>query len=405
MKMERTSVPGIYLRGTKYIITYRDSEGIQRKESFPTLKEAKIEKGKRAAQISEGTYQPETHQTLHQWIDYWLEHHDGIRDNTRNDYRDSLKLAKEFFSPRVKLTAVTPKAVADYVAWLKGKNYAASSIAKHVAPFRTMFSTAREQGLVRHNPAQGVRLPRQQVIVTDDDHEDTEVKVFSEAQLAQILSTVRMPLLFELLACTGLRISEALALEWRHITLNGDSPHVKVRRGIVRGEIGPPKSKYGRRVVPLPLSIVRGLRSVARPQDALVFPSAADTHLKSNNLRERILQPALDDAGCGWASFHTFRHTFASMHISRGTNLVALSRVMGHHSASFTLKVYGHLLEGDEAPALELPVPVVFTERGRLNVASLMTTSEAREYDVMSVTTEAEFADAASVREGRWLDR
>jgi integrase len=353
MKMERTSVPGIYLRGSKYIITYRDSEGIQRKESFPTLKEAKIQKGKRAAQICEGTYQPETHQTLHQWIDYWLENHDGIRDNTRNDYRDSLKLAKGFFSPRVKLTAVTPKAVADYVTWLKGKNYAASSIAKHVAPFRTMFSTAREQGLIRHNPAQGVRLPRQQVIVTDDDHEDTEVKVFTREQLASILKTVRKPLLFELLACTGLRISEALALEWRHLELNGSNPHVKVRRAIVRGEVGPPKSKYGRRNIPLPHALVLKLRP--SQGEGLVFPSEAGTHLKSNNLRERVLQLAVEEAGCSWASFHTFRHYFASEHLSRGTNLVALSRVLGHHSPSFTLATYAHLLSGDEAPALEIP--------------------------------------------------
>jgi hypothetical protein len=34
-------------------------------------------------------------------------------------------------------------------------------------------------------------------------------------------------------------------------------------------------------------------------------------------------------------------------------NVLALSRALGHHSAALTLDVYAHLLEGDEAPALD----------------------------------------------------
>ena len=42
------------------------------------------------------------------------------------------------------------------------------------------------------------------------------------------------------------------------------------------------------------------------------------------------------------------------MQLSRGTNIVALSRALGHHSAAFTLSTYAHLMRGDEAPALEI---------------------------------------------------
>jgi hypothetical protein len=49
--------------------------------------------------------------------------------------------------------------------------------------------------------------------------------------------------------------------------------------------------------------------------------------------------------------FHTFRHTFASLHLSEGTNLVALSRALGHHSPAFTLSRYTHLLPGEVAAA------------------------------------------------------
>jgi integrase len=64
-------------------------------------------------------------------------------------------------------------------------------------------------------------------------------------------------LMFELLAATGLRRSELLVLEGRHLALDGERPHVKVRQRVRRrrGEglvIGPLKSRYSKRDVPIP---------------------------------------------------------------------------------------------------------------------------------------------------------
>jgi integrase len=57
-----------------------------------------------------------------------------------------------------------------------------------------------------------------------------------------------------------------------------------------------------------------------------------------------------------WAAFHALRHTYAALQLAAGANVVQLSRVLGHHSAAFTLHVYAHLLDGEEAPALDLSV-------------------------------------------------
>jgi hypothetical protein len=62
----------------------------------------------------------------------------------------------------------------------------------------------------------------------------------------------------------------------------------------------------------------------------------------------------MQEAGTPWAAFHTLRHTFASLQLAVGANVVQLSRALGHHSAAFTLDVYAHLLDGEEAPALDL---------------------------------------------------
>jgi integrase len=134
----------------------------------------------------------------------------------------------------------------------------------------------------------------------------------------------------------------------------------------------PPKSKYGRREVRLPAPLAAKLRTYLATQPdqgstALAFPSEAGGPLDPGNLRRRVLKPLVEKVDAPWAGFHTFRHTFASLHLSQGTNLLQLSRALGHHSPAFTLTRHTHLLPGDEAPALDLhseavtPVPRVAT--------------------------------------------
>jgi integrase len=127
----------------------------------------------------------------------------------------------------------------------------------------------------------------------------------------------------------------------------------------VRERIEPPKSKHGRREVRLPAPLAAKLRAHLATQSgqdsiALAFPNESGGVIDPNNLRRRVLKPLVEEVDAPWAGFHAFRHTFASIHLSQGTNLLQLSRALGHHSAAFTLTRYTHLLPGDEAPALDL---------------------------------------------------
>jgi integrase len=85
----------------------------------------------------------------------------------------------------------------------------------------------------------------------------------------------------------------------------------------------------------------------------LLFKSNGGGPLDPDNLRKQVLKPLVETAGAPRAGFHAFRHTFASIHLSEGTNLVAVSRALGHHSPSFTLSRYTHLLPGEVAAPLE----------------------------------------------------
>lgn len=90
--------------------------------------------------------------------------------------------------------------------------------------------------------------------------------------------------------------------------------------------------------------------------DDLVFPARNGSPLRQENVRRRVLKPAVEEADAGWAGFHTFRHTCASMLFERGANAVQVQRWLGHHSPAFTLSTYVHPLDSGVGGALELDV-------------------------------------------------
>lgn len=183
-------------------------------------------------------------------------------------------------------------------------------------------------------------------------------RFLTRRQLARVLAEIpeEWRLFFDLLAATGLRVSEAIALRWGDLELAAPAG-LWVRRAIVRGVIGAPKSRFGTRRVPLEPRLAARLAALRKPEaseEELVFANERGAPLSPTNLRNRVLLPAVRRAGVPRVGFHAFRHTCASMLVAAGSSPLRLQRWMGHHSAAYTLDVYGHLLEERLGPGLDL---------------------------------------------------
>jgi integrase len=376
--MVKTTTPGVYKRGSRYAITYRH-EGRQRWESFRTLDEARRAKKARETDIGRGEFHEQSRETLHDYITAWIKTYQGngkvaIREGTREEYKRQIKtyvLKCPTLHERLLVAEVTPRKVAEFGRWLREQTKPAptkddperrvpladATVRRIMAPLQACLGTAVQEGVIRSNPARDVKLPAR-AVVEDADAEQT--KAMSTEQLALILALIpdRHRLLFRLLAATGLRISEAIALQWRHLALDG-TPRLNVRRGLVKGRMGPPKSRHGRREVPLDAELVQALRQARRDtdwpgEDDLVFPAGNGAALNPSNLYRDSLKLAREEADLTWVGFHTFRHTCASMLFAEGRNAVQVQRWLGHHSPAFTLATYVHLLDEDLGEALTL---------------------------------------------------
>jgi integrase len=244
------------------------------------------------------------------------------------------------------------------VAWLgndykQGRKLSPKTIERILVPVRLCFGTAYRHGKIGSNPVLGAVITQPETAQEDDDLP----KTLTIEQLALFLGAVppHWRLFFETLAATGARWSEASA--WRCKDLDIERSCLKVRRSLSHlGEVQAPKTKHSRREIPLSPELLGKLRAQTegRAPDALIFGAQNGSPLRSENVRRRQLNPAAEKAGVPWVGFHTFRHTAASMLFAGGANIIEVQKFLGHHSPSFTLDTYVHLLDQEKGPALDL---------------------------------------------------
>lgn len=231
----------------------------------------------------------------------------------------------------------------------------------------SVLGKAVEAELIPRNVAYGVTLP--------DDDEAPEMEIFTEEEWQAFHDAIHpyyRPLTLFLVA-TGVRISEATAVQVRDLDLTGARPSVTIRRAWKKGaanarKIGSTKSKRGNRTLLLPAELHDDLLRLAKGRDARAFlfvgPRGAVIH--PNNFRERQWARAKAAAGITKElTPHSLRHTSASWLLGAGVAPQVVQHRLGHESLATTSKVYAHLLTDAQvaaadvtAGALRLAVPL-----------------------------------------------
>lgn len=359
--------PGIYKRGSRYVVVWRH-KGRQHKSFHATLAEAREAKGQRQG----GDRRPVTRQSFEDYAVEWLDTYSGrtsrgLSKRTRESYRSAIVGRAVPFFRRYKLAEVEPPDVRRFIGKLEADGLAPSSIRKEVAPLRALFATAFEDGVVRSNPTVGVRVNGRR----NDEEQEERAKALTREELGALLAELpeEWRLFFEFLSHTGLRISEAIGVQWADFA-GGEPAVLKVRHQLARGETERTrlKSEDSRRDIPLSPGMARRLwqrrkESAHRGDAHPMFGSTAGLPLREENVRRRVLKPAAKRAGVEWVSYHTFRHTCASLLFSNGRNVKQVQEWLGHSDPGFTMRTYIHLIDEhlESAPFLDeevKPTPV-----------------------------------------------
>ena len=250
-----------------------------------------------------------------------------------------------------------------------GSTMAAKTIANHHGLLSATMQTAVNEDLIPSNPCKGVRLPKAA-------HTDEVIRFITHDEWARIKAHTKprfLPFL-ELLVGTGLRFSEATALQASDFTLTGKTPSVRVTKAWKARKgggyyIGPPKTPKSRRTVTLAPSTVNAVRPLVEAAgDGYVFTMQEGGVIRSGAFYNRGWEPALLGAGFrkdviedgeivtpgDMPRVHDIRHTHASWMIGAGMEIFALSRRLGHESITTSLDRYSHLLPDAQFKAIML---------------------------------------------------
>lgn len=207
----------------------------------------------------------------------------------------------------------------------------------YFSSFRTMLSEAVADGLLRDNPAQRLRrqeLP-QRPVVTKPYLDANEVACLAITPCHS--DVVKRAFMFSCL--TGLRLSDIRSLCWRDIQKEGDGWRFSI---IMQKTQEPMQSKLSSEACQWLGDLTGG-----HPAGETVFL------LPSNPTLGRILRQWAAEAGITkHVTFHTARHSYATMALSAGADIYTISKLLGHRNIN-TTTVYAAVVDPQRDAAVE----------------------------------------------------
>jgi integrase len=187
---------------------------------------------------------------------------------------------------------------------------------------------------------------RHRSLAEEKHQENPEPSPAEVAEDAQDAELVRVA------AYAGLRLGELLALRWRDVDFAGHA--LTISRAMSSGIESTTKSGRVRRV-PLPDQTAAALDRLSKREDYTapgerVFCNVLGRTLDGSALRRRFKR-ARDEAGLRPLRFHDLRHTYGSLLVAGGVDLVTIQAAMGHSALSMTGR-YLHARPASEQAAV-----------------------------------------------------
>src|SRR5215472_3417457 len=99
-----------------------------------------------------------------------------------------------------------------------------------------------------------------------------------------------------------------------------------------------------------------------KSSDDLVFQTPTGTPLNDKNLYNRELAPGCDRIQQPRVSWHSFRHTHATLLHANGETLKTAQALLGHSDLETTLNTYTHTVSDSQRNAVERVAGVLFSD-------------------------------------------
>lgn len=335
-------------------VTQRSVSGRSQNEVYKKLVKAQNE-------IEEGIYIAPSKMTVGEWLDIWLKTYlGGIKPLTVLSYTQHVNNHIKPALGDIKLDRLNPHTIQCFYNGLGVAHKDKAGLSpKTIGNIHGVLHKALQQavkiGYLRTNASEACELPRT---------EQTEIKPLDDKAIQSFINAIhghRFEAAYLVTLFTGLRRGEVCGLTWDCVDLDHGTILVKKQLQPIPGKSGEfrltsTKNSKGRKITAAAfvINVLRRQkvqqmekRLKAGPDwqdDGFVFTDDLGHHISPHTLYNNFKR-IMASIGLPKVRLHDLRHTYATTSLRAGDDIKTVQTNLGHHSAAFTLNVYGHVTE------------------------------------------------------------
>ncbi len=330
----------------------------QRAETFSTEREAKKRERAWLAEIDRGLVIDHSPKTVADVLTHWLDTHgSNLKPKSLYEYR---RIVTQHIIPdlgSIQVQKLTRARVEQFYNDKRAAGCGGRTLELCHERLSQALDHAVDLDLVPRNVADRARCPRA-VKKEKTVWEVPQAQRFMTAAQASPYGPI-----WAMLTQSGMRRGEVMALRWQDVDFTRGLVSVRRTVGMVGSKLveGEPKTKSSRREVPIPIAVMAALRThkmlynerrLSSPEgwhdNGLVFSSERGTLINPSNLRRDFLRWK-EAAGVPQLGIHDLRHTYVTLAVENGADLLDVSKHVGHARPSITMDIYAHLRHQDHS--------------------------------------------------------
>lgn len=299
---------------------------------------------------STGSKSPVSNMTLNQLEELWWQSYlPTVRESTAKKFEEFYRRNLKESYGKLKIAEITPvqwqsfadKLAKKYVNYKRWLNY-----------MKRVYNYAMALKLIDDNPFNHIIVPKR----TSRPRRDISTNFYEYDELEEFLRTAQdvsfeVYIYFYLLAGSGMRKGEALALHWDDLDFKNSL--VTIHRTLTLDlennvfEQETTKSKAGIRTVPLPDKLIMQLKKYKLQSNSshLLFSTASGNVLTLSKPQQWLKSVYDRNDDLRQITIHGFRHTYASMVFATNSDIkpTDMRDLLGHETVEMSLNIYTHV--------------------------------------------------------------